>query len=66
MLTKEEEEKRLNLYNKGLCDKDIALKVGVRTSTITFWRRDRRLKSNGERRRGSYVSSYFTSKMLET
>jgi uncharacterized protein YjcR len=64
-LTQEEEEKRMGLYKKGFVDKDIATKVGCHLSTITAWRRDRDLKSNGERKRSSFNYSYFTKKILE-
>lgn len=42
-LTPEEEQIRLNLYNQGLNDKEIAQKVGIKGNGISHWRYSRNL-----------------------
>jgi len=45
-LSKEEENKRLELYKQGLSDGEIAKKLGISQSTIADWRKARGLKPN--------------------
>lgn len=40
------ENKRLELYNRGLNDAQIARILGLNNSTVSQWRRDRGLQSN--------------------
>ena len=42
-----EERMRLDLYEQGMADKEIAGLMGVSTRAICYWRRDRKLKPNG-------------------
>ena len=46
MLTQEEQEKRLELYNKGFSDRKIAKECGVSKGAIAQWRWKKGLKSN--------------------
>ncbi len=46
--SKEEDQKRLELYNRGLNDAEIAVKCGVSATAILKWRRKNNLSSNGK------------------
>lgn len=48
-LTKEENEKRMKLYNLGYSDKKIAKECGVSQGAISQWRWKNELKSNFEK-----------------
>ena len=39
-------EKRLNLYNKGLTDEEMARELNIKAKTILWWRRKQKLKEN--------------------
>lgn len=51
-LPADEEEKRLNLYRRGLTDKEIAEKLFLGLTTIQNWRRFRGLPPHGGAGRG--------------
>lgn len=43
----ERRKKMLELYHKGLIDREIAAEVGVSTATVTHWRHRNNLPANG-------------------
>jgi transposase len=49
-LTKEENGKRIKLYEQGFSDREIAEKCGVSFKTISLWRREHNLPSATERK----------------
>lgn len=50
-LPPEEEAKRMELYNRGFTDVEIAKALGHKQSTITSWRNSRNLETNKKRRK---------------
>lgn len=47
----EEDDKRHQLYQKGLSDREIAQRIGLGRSAVTHWRRARGLRSQKEERK---------------
>lgn len=45
-ISNEENERRLAFYRSGLCDKEIAIKIGISRSAIAKWRQARQLPAN--------------------
>lgn len=43
---------RLELYNAGLTDTDIANRLGLKSNTVTVWRRSENLRPNAPHKRG--------------
>ena len=51
MLPKEEHEQRMELYRRGMTDREIADQVYVTPEAITFWRKNHGLTANIPRRK---------------
>jgi|GEM_PF-6855564 len=46
-LDEQEEKQRLNLYNQGLTDKQMAELLFISTKAVTNWRKARNIPANG-------------------
>jgi len=64
-------DNRMELYQQGLKDADIAKAVGVGQSTITYWRKTRGLPAHQKRKKKSVRPGYpyqfkYAGKPMET
>lgn len=51
MISRQDHEKRMALYNQGLSDQEIGEKLYLSYATIAYWRKINGLPSNSEHRR---------------
>lgn len=58
-ISEQEEKQRLELYNQGLVDREIAERLGMTKSGISNWRESRRLPANRKRRERTGQREYM-------
>ena len=66
MLTEEEKDLRLKLYNQGLNDKEMSAAIYITIPSIIRWRRERGLPPNREVRKQYYTNAVPYGEALES